>query len=269
MTLPDTTTLSLHADNGVLHVTLNRPDAGNALSAVMVAELQAVFDAIRGDRQTRVVVVRGAGRHFCSGGDLKSMAGQSGQPDRAGVVDYNRRFGDLLATIDSAPQAVVVSAAGAAIGGGLGLLCVADVTIIEAETTMGMPEARLGLPAAQIWPFVVRRIGVAQARRVAVCGLRFGAPQALQMGVAHYVESGGDAREARVVHTLNNILACAPGALAAIKQLASDAPAQSLDTQLANGAEAFADCLLSAEGQEGTQAFVDKRSPAWHQVYTR
>lgn len=263
MTLPDTTYVALSFEDGVLHVTLNRPEAGNALSAALVAELAAVFGAIRDDRQVRVVVMRGAGRHFCSGGDLKSMADDSGHPDRQGVIQYNQQFGALLQAIDSAPQAVVVSAGGAAMGGGLGLLCVADVTILDRDTRLGMPEARLGLPAAQIWPFVAARIGVAQARRLAVCGLRFDAEHALQLGVGHYLEDDAEAREARVMQTLNDILACAPNAVAAIKHLATESGDDGLAERLAYGATVFADCLLSAEGREGTRAFMDKRAPQW------
>lgn len=263
MNLPDTTQLTLSLEDGVLHATLDRPKAGNALSATLVAELAAVFNAIRDDRQVRVVVMRGAGRHFCSGGDLRSMANDSGNPDRDAVIQYNQQFGALLQAIDSAPQAVVVSAGGAAMGGGLGLLCVADVTIIDRDTRLGMPEARLGLPAAQIWPFVAARIGVAQARRIAVCGLRFDAQQALSLGVGHYLEDDADAREARVTQTLNDILACAPNAVAAIKRLATDSADDGLEERLAHGATVFADCLLSEEGREGTRAFMDKRAPQW------
>lgn len=263
MNLPDTTQLSLSLEDGVLHATLDRPKAGNALSATLVAELAAVFAAIRDDRQVRVVVMRGAGKHFCSGGDLKSMVDDTGAPNRAGVIEYNQQFGALLQAIDSAPQAVVVSAGGAAMGGGLGLLCVADVTILDRESRLGMPEARLGLPAAQIWPFVAARIGVAQARRLAVCGLRFDAQHALQLGVGHYLEDNAEAREARVTQTLNDILACAPNAVAAIKSLAAQTGNDGLEERLAQGAAVFADCLLSDEGHEGTRAFVEKRAPQW------
>src|SRR4029079_5328179 len=127
-------------------------------------------------RDVRVMVLRGTGGHFCAGGDIKDMAKarmstlKAGEPDPVGAV--KRAFGRAITKVDRAPQAVVAVLEGAVLGGGFGLACVADVAIAHAGANFGLPETSLGLPPAQIAPFLVRRLGLSQARRLAVTGAR-------------------------------------------------------------------------------------------------
>lgn len=265
MALPRTTTLDLDLRDGVLHATLDRPDAGNALDAGLIDDLVNTFTAIRNDRDVRVVVLRGAGDHFCVGADLNALAGFDGDDvtARNEATAHSRRFGELLETVDAAPQAVIALADGAALGGGFGLLCVADITLVTTDTRMGMPEARLGLPAAQILPFVVARIGAAETRRLGVCGHQIKGGEAARLGIAHDVVDNAEAGEDRIAAVLENVLACAPGAIAETKRIVravrSAEPAALLD----DGAEAFTDCLAGDEGRDGVRAFLDKRPPYW------
>ena len=263
MALPQTRHLALELVDGMLYVTLDRPDVSNALNGEMVEELAATVDAIHDDRSVRALVLQGRGRHFCAGADLKSIAGDTGAAARSRVVAFNRRFGEVLARIDSAPQAVIVVAQGAALGGGFGLLCVSDVAIVTRDATMGMPETRLGLPAAQILPFVVARIGRTQARRVAMCGLRFDGAEAHRLGVAHELADDADDAAARLNTILADIRACAPGANAATKQILAAFDTTPSGALLDAAAEHFADCLTGDEGREGTRAFTEKRPPFW------
>ena len=263
MSLPQTRHLALDLADGVLRVTLDRPDVSNALNGEMVEELAETVESIRDDRSVRALVLQGRGRHFCAGADLKSIAGDSGAEARSRVVAFNRRFGEVLARIDSAPQAVVVVAQGAALGGGFGLLCVSDIAIVTRDAKMGMPETRLGLPAAQILPFVVARIGLTQARRVAMCGLRFDGAEAHRLGVAHELADDADDAVSRLESVLADIRACAPGANAATKQILGALGVAPTPDLLDTAAECFADCLTSDEGREGTRAFTEKRPPSW------
>ncbi|GAB3675381.1 enoyl-CoA hydratase-related protein [Salinisphaera aquimarina] len=266
MALPDTRYLQLDLRDGVLHATLNRPDAFNALNAGLIDDLVSTFGAIRDDHAVRVVVISGSGKHFCVGADLHEV-GQMNTDDaeRATTIQHNRRFGEVLQAIDAAPQAVVVLASGAALGGGFGLLCVADVTIVTADARMGMPETRLGLPAAQILPFVIERIGKAEARRLGICGIQFDGAEAKRLGVAHHVVADSDAGEAVLAEVLTQILACAPGANAVTKEVIRSHDPAHIAQQLDTSAALFTDCLYGAEGQEGTHAFLEKRAPSWAQ----
>lgn len=267
MALPETTHLTLERDGSVLHATLDRPEARNALNEALVGDISHTFDAIRDDREIRTIVLRGAGEHFCAGADLKEVlqSSQSGTPDerRQAIMDYSRGFGTLLRTIDSAPQAVVVVVEGAALGGGFGLVCVSDVAIIARDAKMGMPETRRGLPPAQIAPFVVERIGLTQTRRIGVCGAMFDGAEAVELGVGHYLADDSQACDARLDKVLEQIGQCAPGANAATKAIIRKVGQVDMDRILDDAAASFVDCLMGEEGREGTQAFVEKRKPAW------
>ncbi|MTD62929.1 enoyl-CoA hydratase/isomerase family protein, partial [Blautia luti DSM 14534] len=118
--LPVCQTLLLESHNGVLHITLNRPESRNAMSLQMVAELRAVLAAVRDDRAVRALVIGGAGGHFCAGGDIKDMANARAQGPDA-YRDLNRAFGALLQEVQHAPQVVITVLQGAVLGGGLGL----------------------------------------------------------------------------------------------------------------------------------------------------
>ena len=147
MDLPETTTLLLRRDSGVLHLTLNRPDARNALNATMVAELNAVFDAIAADATIRVVVLRGADGHFCAGADLKEMMAGGLKAPTAGEADpverWSRSFGAMLRKAGSLPAVLIAVCEGAVLGGGFGFACVSDIALAHREAKFGMPETCL------------------------------------------------------------------------------------------------------------------------------
>ena len=180
-------TLIVERDGPVLKVTMNRPEARNALSPTMVRELTQAFEQARDDAGIRVVVLMGAGGTFCAGGDLKGMEGSDAA--RGGAKDAtaasNRRFGALLEMADALPKAVIALIEGAAMGGGVGLVAISDWAIAEKGAQIGTPEVTVGIVPAQIAPFVVARIGYTQARRLATFGLRLDAEEALRIGLVH------------------------------------------------------------------------------------
>ncbi len=265
--LPDTGHIRLEAQGPVLRIWLNRPELRNAMSSQMVREILATFAAIREDRNVRVVVLRGAGGTFCAGADIKSLAGAVEAPPAATAGDReqsNRRFGLMMETVDSAPQAVIAAVEGHAMGGGFGLACVADITIATEDARFAMTEVTLGLVPAAISPFVVRRIGLTAARRFGVSGARLTGEQAREVGIAHLTVKSAAALDAAVTDAINQILQCAPEAVAETKRLmlraAGPAPMPEL---LDQAAESFARAVRGEEGREGTRAFVEKRKPAW------
>ena len=261
-TLPDCQTLLLERHNGVLHITLNRPQSRNAMSLQMVAELRSVLAATRDDRAIRALVIGGADGHFCAGGDIKDMAAARAQGPGA-YRDLNRAFGSLLQAVQHAPQVVVTVLQGAVLGGGFGLACVSDIAIADHQAQFGLPETSLGLLPAQIAPFVVQRIGLTQARRLALTAARFDGIQARRMGLVHFVEQDPQALAERLDEVLAHVLCCAPGANAATKQLLLASAMQPSDELLDQAAEWFSEAVTGAEGTEGTIAFVQKRKPGW------
>ncbi len=264
--LPDCETLQLEQNQSVLHVTLNRPDSRNAMSLAMVTELRSVFDAIREDTGVRAVVLRGTGGHFCAGGDVKDMASARSQKAEDGEDPFfslNRAFGYLLCEVEQAPQTTVAVIEGAVMGGGFGLVCVSDIALAHSEAKFGLPETSLGITPAQIAPFVVRRIGLTQARRLALTGHRFSGEEALSLGLVHECATSDEELEQALATTLDRVRHCAPNASRMTKQLLLSVESEPLESLLDSAAKDFAAAIRSEEGQEGTMAFVQKRKPSW------
>lgn len=267
MTLPTVETLQLREDGAVLHVTLNRPESRNAMSLQMTQELRAVFDAIAGSDTLRAVVLRGAGGHFCAGGDIKDMAGARMRAMESGndeaYAELNRAFGHLITQVDHAPQVVIAVLEGAVMGGGFGLACVSDVAIAHQDARFALPETSLGILPAQIAPFVVQRIGLTQARRLALLGVRFDGAEAARLGIVHHVVEDAEQLEAELFAALSHVRKCAPGANRATKALLHRVGKEPLEGLLDDAARQFARAVAGPEGAEGTLAFVQKRSPTW------
>ncbi len=266
--LPKTENLLHEVRRGVLYLTFNRPEARNAMSTALLQEIVDCFAAIREDRSIRAVVLRGAGGHFCAGGDIKDMANARAAKARAAagtdpVADYNRGFGRMLRQVNAAPQAVIAICEGAVLGGGFGLACVSDVAFAQRDAKFGLPETGLGIPPAQIAPFVVERIGLAQARRLGVCGGRFGGEEARRLGIVHEVFDDEAQLQDLLSHTIGQIRRCAPGANAVTKQIMLSVGRMDMDDILDWGAKKFSEAIVSDEGVEGTTAFIEKRLPRW------
>ena len=258
-------TLLLKRDGAVLHVTLNRPETRNAMSLAMVLELREALAGAQADGATRVLVLRGAGGHFCAGADLRDMAGARMKlaEDPEALVKVNQAFGDLCVAYANTGLATVAVLEGTVMGGGLGLACVVDVALAGSGAVFRLPETSLGVVPAQIAPFLVERLGYAEAKRLAVTGATVDAPTALRLRLVHEVHAEAQALDAALLRVLADILHCAPGALAATKALIAKARLHSPSSLVHEAAETFARAVLGPEGQEGMLAFVHKRAASW------
>lgn len=267
MTLPDCETLLLTLQGGVLDVVLNRPEKRNAMNDTMVRELRDVFAAIHDDRSVRAVVLRGAEGNFCSGGDISGMNARSAPEAGAKPVmwEFNRSFGRMITEVNAAPQVVIACLEGAVLGGGFGLACISDVAIADTQARFGMPETGLGIIPAQIAPFVVKRIGLTQARKLALLGDWVAGDRAEALGLVHMVTSGQDAMDAALAKVLESVQRAAPGANALTKKLLLAVDQLEHEALLDQAADWFAEALGSEEGREGTRAFMEKRKPNWAQ----
>ena len=261
--LPQTNNILLDRQDSVLHIWFNRPEAKNALSAEMVEELNSVLDAVRDDRSIRTLVVRGKGGFFCAGGDIKGFKSESQTTTQEDVAKSNRYFGNTMIKLNEQPQVVVMLVEGAAIGGGLGLACIGDVTIVTRDAKFRLSETSLGIPPAQIAPFVTERVGLTQARRLMLTGARFKGEQAVQLGVGHLLAEDSTDMEAQLDDVLANIAHCAPGANATTNSIVFESMRLLRADALDYAANGFANCMLSDEGVEGVKAFVEKRKPSW------
>ena len=263
--MPLQITRALLASGSVETWTLHDPASRNALSEAMVDALFAACERAAGDADLRGVVLRGAGGHFCAGGSLGGFAKTIGQPLPAGEVDplvpMNRRFGALLQALCALPQWLIVVVEGAAMGGGLGLVCCADSVLAQAGAQLGTPEVTLGIVPAQIAPFVVRRMGAANARRWLLTGERFDAAVAQRDGLVDEVVDGD--MDAAVQAAIARHAAAAPQAVAATKRLLLAQPETPLPALLDDAALAFAQALRGTEAPQGLAAFSARRAPPW------
>ncbi len=263
-------TLQVEPTGAVLRVTLNRPALRNAMSLRMVAELRAVLADAESNAAVRVLLLRGAGGHFCAGADLKDMAAarmramQAGEGDGAvdAIAQANQQFGELCVAYAKTPLAIVAVLEGSVMGGGFGLACVADVALAGESALFRLPETALGMVPAQIAPFLVERLGYSQAKRLAVTGGRITASEALAIGLVHAVHAAVQI-DAAVDAVLADILACAPGAVAATKDLIAKARWTPPADLVPQAALVFSRAAQGAEGLEGVTAFIQKRKPNW------
>ena len=265
---PATKTLLLARDGPRLTIALNRPEARNALNHEMVQELSTLVDYLESARDIAVVVLRGAGGTFCAGGDIRGFMAQFETPlpppgEKDPIAVQNRRFGAFLARFDALPQTLVLAIEGAAFGGGLGLAAIGDVVLATKDARFALSETGLGVVPAQIAPFVAARIGVSEARRLALTGARFDGREAGRIGLVHQVCEGAAELEAALASVLVSIARCGPGANAATKRLLLQSRSMALDALLDDAADAFAAALRSAEGREGVTAFIETRRPGW------
>ncbi|MFC2994926.1 enoyl-CoA hydratase/isomerase family protein [Acinetobacter sichuanensis] len=259
--------IELEQEGSILYLWLNRPESRNAMSLNMVKAIQQVFKTIENDLSIRAVILRGKGGHFCAGGDIKDMAQLRGEAANVGsnkpYVDFNRQFGYMIEQVDQAPQTVVAVLEGAVLGGGFGLACVSDIAISLADAKFGLPETGLGVIPAQIAPFVVKRIGLTQARRLALLGTRFEGQTALKVGVVHEVADHLAGLELLLAETIQQIKRTAPQASRVTKALLHRTLNEPLNSLLDDAAQQFANAVGGDEGLEGTMAFIQKRNPSW------
>jgi methylglutaconyl-CoA hydratase len=246
----------------VAEVWLNRPEVRNAFNEELIAELTQTFAGFDTDAELRAVVLAGHGKAFCAGADLgwmRAMAGYSWEQNHADA----QRLADMLWRLYSCPVPVVARVHGDCYAGGVGLAAVCDVVLAAEGAHFCLSEARLGLLPATIGPYVVRALGEQASRRYFATAERFSAAQAQAMGFVHEC-CAVDSLDLKLTEVLAAITANGPAAVRACKRLVKDVAGQPISADLREEtARRIADIRASAEGREGVQAFLNKRSPAW------
>jgi len=252
--------------DGILYATLNLPDKRNALTDDLVAALSDECDRVADDDTVRAFVLRGAGGTFCAGGDFSGFKALMREPAPSAGLDpiarYNRQFGAMLEKLAVLPMPTIAVVEGAAVGGGCGLAAACDYVLMAANAHFSMPETTLGLPAAQIAPFIVARIGKTQARWLMLTGTRLSAAEALYAGLADETTSPVGLNAA-LQSELSRVLGAEPAAQRATKRIVADATKRELPLVLDAAADAFAMALRSGTVTEGLAALAEKRAPNW------
>lgn len=260
----DFTTLDLERDGAWLTVWFNSPEKRNPLSDARVGDLIRLCDALHSS-DIRGVTFRGRGGIFCAGGDLSLFRSiLSGDLAGDALEQISRDGARLFDAIAGLPQVTVCVAEGAAMAGGLGMLCLCDVVIAAPDCRFGLSEVRIGLIAAQIAPFVAARIGMAQTRRLMVLGSGFDGQAAADLGLVDHLIPA-DEIGATLAQIRKDALAASPAAIAETKRLLAVLPTLERTEQIDTAARCFAKAVASDDGREGLSAFAAKRKPAWTQ----
>jgi len=259
-------TVDLHVDRrGVATILLNRPEKHNAMNAEMIGELTALATRLGRDPAVRAVVLTGAGRSFCAGGDLAWMRTQM-DADAASRARSARDLAAMLGALNDVPKPLIGRIQGNAFGGGVGLMSVCDAAVGVAGCAFGLTEVRLGLIPATIGPYVVARMGADRARRVFFSGRVFDAREAVDLGLLARVVAP-DALDAAIEAEIAPYFEAAPGAVAAGKKMVAALTAPIDDRQIALTVEALVARWESPESAEGIAAFLEKRTPIWMNRY--
>lgn len=257
--MPEPVLIIRFDEPGVLTLTLNRPEARNALNEPLIEALYRAVSEAGERRDVRLVVLAATGSAFCAGADIGWMERAAAMTPEENTADA-ARFAILLEALDQLPQPLVGVARGIAVGGGVGLLAACDIVIASANAGFQFRETRLGLAPATIAPLVIRRIGPARAVALFLSGRRLDAEGAREAGLAYHIVPDGDNLEAAVSSLIRDLLAGGPESHRAIKALVrSTRPG----TRPSEFAALLARLRSSDEAREGFRAFRERRRPSW------
>jgi methylglutaconyl-CoA hydratase len=242
-------------------VTFCRPEVHNAFNDQVIDEMTFAFNRLKNDSDVRVVVLGGDGKSFCAGADLNWMrrVKDSAFEDN---LDEARRLADLFWDIYSFPKPVIGRINGAAIGGGTGFVAVTDIAVAAQSAVFSFSEVKIGVVPACISPYVIKRVGEGKAREFFLTGERLTADRALEAGLVNRVVPD-DMLDATVNGLVESLLSSGPEAIHVCKELLQTVPSLTVDDFKEYTARVIAELRQSPEGQEGMDAFLNKRKPNW------
>jgi len=258
-------TLAIRKDGPVDWVTFNRPDSLNALNRRMVDELLDYFGALYWDKSVRVVVMRGAGRAFCAGLDLKARDDSGGPNTPADRLTGQRRISEIVMRMRRCPQPIISLVHGPACGGGFALALASDVRIAGASAKMNAAFIRIGLSACDIGVSysLPRLVGVSVASELLLTGRFINAERALRVGLVSEVVDDAAMEEAARPY-LEEMLTTSPLGLRMTKEcLNMSVDAGSLEAAIAMEDRNQILCAQTGDFNEGVRAFLEKRRPAY------
>lgn len=249
--------------HGIARITLARPEAGNALNDIMLAELTAALAGLSQNDKLRALIINAEGPRFCNGMDLAWLQ-RADTLDAHGNFDEALRLARLLQLLDRLPAATIACVEGNAMGVGVGLVACCDMVVATSTSSFCLPETRMGVAPAIIAPYVVSRLGVSAARRYLLTGEAISANQAQRFGLIHEVAETAEA----VTHCKENwieaLLQAAPHAVAAAKRLITNVAYRPVDDALiSDSAHRIAHLHTHPEAREGMAAALEQRPPRW------
>ncbi|MDH3660963.1 MAG: enoyl-CoA hydratase/isomerase family protein [Alphaproteobacteria bacterium] len=251
-----------HRTDGVAVVTLDRPEIHNAFDDRLIAELTLALEALGADDQVRALLLTGRGKSFSAGADLNWMRRCADYGEDENLKDA-RALAKLMSTLDRLPKPTIAKVNGAALGGGVGLVCCCDIVVAADHARFGTTEVKLGIMPSVIGPYVIRAVGARASRRIMLTGERFDAMEAQRLGLVHEV-TAADALDQAAEAIIAELLTGGPAAVKATKALVRDLAGLPIsDDVIDDTAKRIAALRVTPEAKEGLGAFLEKRSPGW------
>jgi methylglutaconyl-CoA hydratase len=251
-------------DRGIATVTLNNPDKHNAFDDAIIKELTAAFIAVERNPAVRVMILASRGKSFSAGADLNWMKRMADYSYEENLRD-SQALAAMLKTLNFMSTPTIARVQGAAFGGAVGLVSCADIAVATERATFSLSEVRIGLIPATISPYVIAAIGQRAARRYFTTAERFGADEALRLGLVSQIVSDETHLDATIDTLASSLLANSPAAVSAAKELVFAVAQREISEPLIDDTcRRIADIRISAEGQEGLAAFLEKRTPVWN-----
>ena len=247
---------------GVARVTLNNPDKHNAFDDQMIIELTNAFNALAANANVRIMLLKSEGKSFSAGADLdwmKRMASYSYQQN----LNDARALAAMLKALHQMPIPTIARVQGATFGGAVGLISCCDIALASSNASFALSEVKIGLVPSTISPYVIAAIGERHAKRYFMTAERFDANTAMQIELVHEAVEKS-LLDDKVEQLVTAILSNGPEAVAVAKQLIFAVSGKPIDSKLIeHTCEVIAGIRVSAQGQEGLSAFLDKRKPNW------
>jgi methylglutaconyl-CoA hydratase len=254
-------TLEIQIEDDVATVYLNRPEVHNAMNEAMMKELTDFFKNIVENQKLRIIVLTGRGKSFSAGADLNWMKSMANYDKKDNIKD-SRLLSDLFESIYNCSKPTIARVNGHAFGGGLGLFAVCDIAIAVPDCRFAFSEVKLGIMPSVISTYIVNRIGLANMRRLFLTGERFSSDYAQKIGLIDFVFTE-DEIEKKIQKYIDMFRSSGPNAIIEIKKLADACERMDRDTYIEHTIEKIAELRVSDEGQEGINAFLNKRKSKW------
>lgn len=254
-------TIEVLKDKNIVTVMLNRPDVHNAMNEKLMKELTTCFKDLNQDDNTRIIILTGKGKSFCAGADLNWMKNMANYSKEQNIED-SRLLLNLFEAIYNCSKPVIGRINGHAFGGGLGLLAVCDINVATPDLKFAFSEVKLGIIPSVISTFIGKRISVADMRRLFITGERFDSDYAKEIGLIDYIVPE-DEFDSKINEYVEQLLSSGPNAIGEVKNLVDKYLELDLEKYKTFTVEKISELRVSEEGQEGINAFMEKRKPKW------
>jgi len=254
-------------DAHVARINLNRPERHNALILELISDLDQALDEISARNEIQFVVLSGNGRSFCAGADLNWFYSSEQLSLEQNTARY-KHLADLLLKLFRLPQITIAAVHGNVFGGGIGLMAACDFVLAESNTRFMFSEVKLGLLPATILPFVAQRLSVQNLRKWILTGALFPVSEAHEVGLVDEIYTDVEL-EKKLAALVASFGEASPSALRMAKGLINQVVSGNMDVVDTTATSAIlAEALLSADGQEGIHAFIERRKPEWKKPET-